>query len=58
MARKILRENARSRLLHRCLDIATNWLALASAYAIKEQFGIGIPTEPLSAQVARGLQFL
>ena len=51
MARKIRRDNLRSRALHRGMDIGLNWLALALAYAVKEGFGLGIPTEVLTTGV-------
>jgi len=51
MTRKIRRDNVRSRLLHRALDVGINLLALTLAYVIKEQFSIGVRTEPLSVQV-------
>ncbi len=51
MARRIRRENIKSRLLHRCLDIAMNWFGLTLAYLAKEGFSLGIPSEPLTPQV-------
>ena len=51
MARKIRRENLRSRWQHRLLDVGLNWLAITSAYLLKEGFTIGIPTEPITTQI-------
>jgi len=51
MVRKIRRDNLRSRVLHRCTDVLVNWAALSLAYAIKEGFHLGVPTEALSLPV-------
>mgnify|MGYP005855993955 CR=1 FL=1 len=52
MARRIRRDNLRSLWLHRLMDVGLNWLALSLSYLVKEGFGIGIRTEPLTAAVA------
>jgi len=51
MAGKVRRENLRSRLLHRGIDVLINWLALTLAYLVKEKFEIGIRTEPINLKV-------
>lgn len=51
MARKIRRDNLRSLWLHRLLDVGLNWSAITLAYLVKEGFGIGIPTEPVTPQI-------
>ena len=51
MAGKIRRDNLRSLWLHRLLDIGLNWLAITFAYAVKEGFQVGIPTEPVTRGV-------
>ncbi len=51
MVRKIRREKLRSRALHRLVDVSINWGALTLAYLVKEGFHLGVPTEPLTAQV-------
>ncbi len=48
MARIVPRDDFTSRLLHRCLDVTLNWVAIALAYHIKERFAIGVRTEPLT----------
>ncbi len=51
MARKIRRENLRSRWLHRLLDVGLDWLAITLAYLLKEAFEVGIPTEPITPPI-------
>ena len=51
MVHRIRRDKVRSRFLHRCLDIGINWLALVLAYAVKEGFSLGTPTEPISTSI-------
>jgi len=51
MAGKIRRDSLRSLWLHRLLDIGLNWLAITAAYAVKEGFRIGVPTEPVTRGV-------
>jgi len=51
MAGKIRRDNLRSLWLHRLLDIGLNWLAMTLAYAVKEGFQIGIPTESVTGGI-------
>lgn len=41
----------RSRALHRLTDVLIVWAGLALAYAVKEGFNLGVPTEPLTTQV-------
>ena len=48
MARRIRRDDLGSRFLHRCLDLGLNWLAVALAYLVKEGYGIGVRTDPLT----------
>ena len=51
MARKIRRENLRSRWLHRMLDVGLLWLGITLAYLLKEGLGVGVPTEPISPRI-------